>query len=131
MPRIKVSEAASWLHVGCFGKECSNMSGGIPEADWKIFRQLHEVWLERYCAKVNDGLKRLLSQPGLSSHERYLKIYRLIQDKDKELGFAFNDFRRSTATLQIRRIKSLGVISNEELARFSEPTQGFIRLELE
>jgi hypothetical protein len=100
------------------------MSGGIPEADWKIFRQLHEVWLERYCAKVNDGLKRLLSQPGLSSHERYLEIYRFIRDKDKELGFAFNDFRRSTATLQIRIIKNLGVITDQELARFSEATRG-------
>jgi hypothetical protein len=107
------------------------MPGGIPEADWKIFRQLHEVWLERYCAKVNDGLKRLLSQPGLSSHDRYLEIYRFIRDKDEELGFAFNDFRRSTARLQISRIKNLGVINDEELARFSESTRAFVLLDPE
>jgi hypothetical protein len=102
------------------------MSGGISESDWKIFRQLREVWLDRYCTRVNEQVKRLLSKPGLSSHDRYLKVYRLIHEKDKELGFAFNDFRRSTATRQIRIIKSLGVINEEELGRFSESTRASV-----
>jgi hypothetical protein len=96
--------------------------GGIPEADWKVFRQLHSVWLDRYCTKVNEQIKRLLSQSELSPHDRYLKVYRFIHDKDKELGSAFNDFRRSTAIMQIIMIKNLGVITEEELGRFSEPT---------
>jgi hypothetical protein len=65
----------------------------------------------------------LLSQSGLSPHEQYLKVYRFIHDKDRELGSAFNDLRRSTATFQIRVIKNLGVITDEELSRFSEGTQ--------
>jgi len=72
------------------------MSGGIPEPDWKIFRQLHSFWLDRYCTKVNEEMKRLLSQSGLTPHKRYLMVYRFIHDKDRELGSAFNDFRRST-----------------------------------
>ena len=107
------------------------MSGDIPERDWKTFRQLHSVWLDRYCTKVNEETKRLLSQSGLSPHERYLKVYRFIQDKDRELGSAFNDFRRSTATLQIRRIKNLGVITDEELIRFSESTRKVLLMEWE
>ena len=107
------------------------MSGGIAEADWKIFRQLREVWVERYCARVNNQMKRLLSKPGLSSHEHYLKAYRLIHEKDKELGFAFNDFRRSTAIRQISIIKNLGVITEEELGRFSEATRAFVVMEWE
>jgi len=107
------------------------MSGGIPEADWKIFRQLHEVWLNRYCTQVNEQTQRLLSKPGLSSYERYLEVYRLIRDKDKKLGFAFDDFRRSTARLQIRIIKNLGVITEEELDRFSDSTRAFVLAEWE
>ena len=99
------------------------MSGAIPEHDWKIFRQLHGVWLDRYCTKVNKETERLLSRSGLSPHEQYLKVYRFIHDKDRELGSAFNDLRRSTATFQIRVIKNLGVITDEELSRFSESTQ--------
>jgi hypothetical protein len=102
------------------------MPGGIPEADWKVFRQLHRVWLDRYCAKVNEDIMRLLSQSELSPHDRYLKVYRFIHDKDKELGSAFNDFRRSTAIMQIHIIKNLGVITDEELGRFSESTRAFV-----
>jgi hypothetical protein len=107
------------------------MSGSIPETDWKIFRQLHEVWLDRYCSKVNDETKRLLSKPGLRPYDRYLELYKFIRDKDKELGSAFDDFRRSTARLQIRIIKNLGVITDEELNRFSESTRGFVLREWE
>ncbi len=95
----------------------------IPEADWKVFRQFYKIWLDRYCTSVNEEMKRLLARPGWSSHERYLKAYRFMHDKDKELGAAFNDFRRSTAELQISIIMNLGVITDEELARFSEPTR--------
>jgi hypothetical protein len=107
------------------------MSGGIPEADWKIFHQLHEVWLDRYCAKVNEQTQRLLSKPGMTSHDRYLKVYRFIRDSDKKLGFAFDDFRRSTARRQIRIIKDLGVITEQELGRFSESTRAFVLAEWE
>jgi hypothetical protein len=107
------------------------MSGGIPEADWKIFRQLRDVWLDRYCTQVNEQIKRLLSKPGMSAHERYLKVYRFLHDKDKKLGFAFDDFRRSTAFRQIRIIKDLGVITEEELGRFSEATRRILLMEVE
>jgi hypothetical protein len=107
------------------------MSQGIPEADWKIFRELREVWLERYCTKVNEQTQRLLSKPGMSSHDRYLKAYRFIHDSDKKLGSAFNDFRRSTATLQIHIINNLGVITEQELGRFSESTRAFVLTEWE
>ncbi len=102
------------------------MERGIPEADWKIFRQLREIWLDRYCTNVNAEIKSLLSNPGLSSHARYLKIYRLIHEKDKKLGFAFDDSRRSTAIEQIRIIKSLGVVTEDELGRFSKSTREFV-----
>ena len=71
-------------------------------------------------------MQRLLSDSDLSSHERYLKIYKFIHDKDKELGFAFNDFRRSTATLQLRIIRNLGLVTKEELAGFSDSTRQFV-----
>lgn len=81
------------------------------------------MWLQRYCAKVNQEAIKKLSDTRRSEHERYLDVYRFIQEKDRELGDAFNDFRRSTATRQISIIRSLGVISENEVARFSELTQ--------
>jgi hypothetical protein len=102
------------------------MSYGIPESDWKIFRELHPIWLDRYCTQVNQQLIRKLTDPRGTEHERYLDAYKIIHQKDKELGNAFNDFRRSTATMQIHIIHGLGVITQEELSRFSEPTRRLV-----
>jgi hypothetical protein len=102
------------------------MMGGIPESDWKIFRELRPVWLERYCKRTNEELASCLSDERLSAHKRYLNAYSLITRKDRELGQAFDDFRRSTAVIQIRIIRILGVVTDNELARFSGPTRKFI-----
>ena len=102
------------------------MTGGIPESDWRIFRELRPLWIERFCQQVNSELLSSLSDERLSAYERYLKVYKFIVGRDRELGDAFNDFRRSTALIQIRIIRRLGVIKDEELARFSDSTREFI-----
>ena len=79
-----------------------------------------------YCQRVNSELVSHLSDERLSAYDRYLKVYKFIVDRDRELGEAFNDFRRSTALIQIRIIRGLGVIKDEELARFSDSTREFI-----
>lgn len=101
------------------------MSEGFPESDWRVFRELRPVWLERYCAKLNQQVIKKLSDGRQSEHERYFDVYRFIQKKDRDLGDAFNDFRRSTATRQISIIRTLGVVTEQEVARFSEQTQRF------
>ncbi len=101
------------------------MSEGFPESDWRVFRELCPVWLERYCATLNQQVIQKLSDSRRSEHERYIGVYRFIQKKDRDLGDAFNDFRRSTATRQISIIRTLGVVTEQEVARFSEQTQRF------
>ena len=102
------------------------MSGGIPEADWKVFRSLHPIWVDRFCRRVNGELLRTLSDDSRNAHEQYLAAYKLMQKRDKEIANAFNDFRRSTAIVQIAIIRKLGVITDEELGRFSESTRAWL-----
>lgn len=71
---------------------------GIKESDWKHLRQLTPVALERFCNRVLAEVERTLSNPEKTSHERYLAVHRLIQNRDDELGRIFNDLRRSNAT---------------------------------
>ena len=96
------------------------MSSAIPEPDWRIFRTLHSVWLDRFCGRVNAELLAILSDEKRSQYDRYLAAYRLIHKRDKELGRAFDDFRRSTAVFQIAIIRKLDVITDEELGRFGK-----------
>jgi len=69
---------------------------------------------------VNRELIAVLSDPGRNQHDRYLAAYRLIHKRDKQIGHAFDDFRRSTAVFQIAIIRKLDVITDEELGRFGK-----------
>jgi len=75
--------------------------------------------LERFCGRVLDEIVHLRADTRKTQHERYLAIYRLIQQRDRELARAFDSPRRSAALLQIAALRRLGVITDEEFARFS------------
>ena len=98
----------------------------IKEADWKIFRQVHAVTLVRFCLRVLDDSERLHKDTSQSAYERYIAIYRLFDERDKEVARLFNDLRRSTAVLQIAALKVRGLLTEEEFARFSQETQSLV-----
>ena len=102
------------------------MSREIPEADWKRFRMLREVALEKFCERVLVEVRQLSGAPNKSFHERYLDVFRQIDDRDKELARAFNDSRRSRMVQQLMCMRALGLIENEELAKFSQETQAML-----
>jgi hypothetical protein len=56
-------------------------------------------------------------------HERYLAIYKLINERDNELASTFNDLRRSTMIQQLARIKSLDLLTSDEFEGFSPETR--------
>jgi hypothetical protein len=72
---------------------------GIPESDWKVFRQLHPIALGRYSQRVLDEIAQIAADTKETPHERYLKIYKVVQQRDRTMGEAFNDLRRSTAIM--------------------------------
>lgn len=95
------------------------MSRDIKESDWKHFRKLHAIALNRHCEQTLGEVQALTNDTRKTPHERYLAVYRLIERRDKELGRAFNDMRRSTAVIQLSIIVSYGLLTDEELADFS------------
>jgi hypothetical protein len=46
------------------------MSGAIPEADWRVFRSLHLIWIDRFCKWVNGELLRTLSDNSRDAYEQ-------------------------------------------------------------
>ena len=94
----------------------------IPERDWRVFRELQPIALSRLCEKILAEAKAVIEQPGKSPHERYLELFKLIRDRDDDVARGFNDFRRSTAITQLVMIRSMGLLTGEELARFSPET---------
>jgi hypothetical protein len=100
----------------------------MPEADWKRLREFYKTGLERYCKRVLEEVKRLNAGTPLSYHQRYLDLYKLIEKRDKELGFIFNDnLRRSRAVELALTLKRENLMTDEEFDQFSPQTQELLR----
>jgi hypothetical protein len=95
----------------------------IREADWKVFKQVRETALQRFCQQVLDDTDAISHEAALSAHERYLKVYELIRARDRKLDATFDGLSRSDAAFRLMLIRTLGLVSEEDLARFSPELQ--------
>ncbi|HEX7363477.1 MAG TPA: hypothetical protein VF283_23545 [Bryobacteraceae bacterium] len=67
------------------------------EADWKVFKKVRMIALERFSQRVLDQSQAICNKQSLTTHQRYRELYKLLQVRNKEMAQAFDDFRRSTA----------------------------------
>jgi mannitol-1-phosphate/altronate dehydrogenase len=98
----------------------------FPESDWKIFRELQQLALERFCNRALEEVQTILRDGSRSHHERYLDVFRLLRRRDEELAHAFNDPRRSHMIVQLVAIYAYGLLEPHELGRFTARTHSTI-----
>lgn len=103
----------------------------INESDWRLFRRLQPLALERFCERVLSEVGHLASEAGRSSHDRYLEVFRLIRRRDEELATAFDGPRRSAALLQLARLRFHGLLTEEEFAGFSPEARDTVQVLLD
>jgi hypothetical protein len=96
------------------------MTREISESDWQLFRKLHAVALERFCARLLNEIAAASTAAETGSHQRYLDICRIIERGSQEQSLIFGDLRRSTALLQIVCLHERALLSEEELRGFSQ-----------
>ena len=95
----------------------------IPESDWKTFKRVRLLALERFSQRVLDDCQRICGDESLSALERYRAMYALIEDRDREMSAVFDDFWRSTARLCLKLMRRQGVVTDEEMMEFSHEVQ--------
>lgn len=95
----------------------------IPESDWKLLRGIHRVALNRFCEQVLQECPPLIDAPGRTPHERYLALYKLLQERDDTLAGTFNDLRRSTAISRLIAMRGGGWVTDEEMQGFTPETR--------
>lgn len=103
------------------------MTQEIAESDWKHFRKLHSIALERFSTQILKEIKTVSADVSKSSHLRYLDIYKIVERRDKELSALFNDLRRSTALVQIVSIYDNGLLTETELMGFSQEVVNLVK----
>jgi len=91
----------------------------ISKTDWKIFKELRELALDRFCSRVLDEIARIGSDQAKSRHDRYLAICRFIQERDREINPIVDYLRRSSAVRQLCAFRARDLVTEEELKSLS------------
>jgi hypothetical protein len=92
----------------------------IKESDWKKFKKLKEVALDRFCAETLAECSSVIEKEGTSNHSKYLALYQAIHGADRRLASLFDDHSRSKAPMQLMMIRSAGLVRDSELESLSE-----------
>jgi hypothetical protein len=79
----------------------------IVEADWKVLRRLHPLALERFCERVLAEIDPVIQVRAQSAHQRYLGIFKIIEQRDREMASIFDDPKRSNALRMLAKIQSI------------------------
>ena len=103
------------------------MNDRIKESDWKIFKVLRPLALQRYCERVMADVDQIISDSGRGAHERYIEMYKTVRERDKKLAQMFDGFSRSKALLQLVLYRRNNLLNDEEFTQLSEETRERIR----
>ncbi len=99
----------------------------IPEKDWKQLRALEDVMLKTACNRVFEKIEKISKARKGSEHESYLKVWELIQQENNKISIMFDDLRRSNALMKLAAWRRNRLLSDQELAQFTEKTQNSIK----
>jgi hypothetical protein len=100
----------------------------VPESDWKTFRELRELALQRFSKGVLEEVLALIQHGPGNDHERYLAVFRLVRERDKQLADVFDNLARSRMIMQLTAMRALGLISSQEFERFTQQTRDIMDL---
>lgn len=73
----------------------------ISESDWKKFKKLKVKALDKLCGQALRDCKAAINEQERSNHEKYLRLYELIQNHDERIARIFNGHARSKAGFEL------------------------------
>ena len=103
------------------------MQSDIAERDWKVFKELHPIAMDRFFEKTVKDLQQPLWTKNKPAQERFWDAWTYATRQQEQTAILFDDFRRSTAILQARMIHANHLYSDEEVARFSPEMRDRLR----
>ena len=95
----------------------------MKESDWKVFKEIKSKALDKFCAAVLDECVEQIDLENATNHEKYLSIYKLIDDRNYEISRLFDFHSRSKAVLQLLAIREEGLADEKLVETLSEEFQ--------
>jgi hypothetical protein len=99
----------------------------IPERDWKKLRSMKTRALNDACARILDAVAQIVQKKDGREHEAYLELWDFIRKQDKLIALMFDEFKRSTASYKLAAWQRHGLVSESDMALFTEETQAKVR----
>jgi len=100
----------------------------ITETDWRVLRRLHPLALERFCERVLAEIENVMDTSTQSAYQRYRGIFKIIEQRDREVASIFDDPKRSNALTTLARIRSEGLLTEDEFSSITPETRSAIQL---
>lgn len=92
----------------------------ISESDWKKYKILRQLALDRFCQGVLDDAQTISQHDALSAHARYGMLYDLVHNRNKDMVHAFDYYSRSSAPMTLRYMVMYDLLTDAELSVLSE-----------
>ncbi len=103
------------------------MPNRYPESDWKTYREVNVLAIDRYCNRALVEVSRILTDEARAASERLDAIDRLTRDRSKTLHRDFTILSRSRMFLQLAAMHAHGLLEPEDIARVSPGLQSDLR----
>lgn len=100
--------------------------GDIPERDWKTFSPMAYGLYDRLYERLCGEMAAVLSDESKNARAKFYEIHEFVRAEEKRIDRLFGRHARSQALNQISLLRGLGLITDEEFARFSEPTREWV-----
>lgn len=94
----------------------------IKESDWKVFRNIQPVALDRFCQRTLEEVATWCAAETEDRYQQIQDVFAYLKERRRVLWDSLSDVRRSTAILQLVHMYNLGLVSNDELGRLSQET---------
>ena len=92
----------------------------MKESDWKKFKIIKEKAIERFCNQALAEFSGVIADTNTQVHSRYLELYGLVQERDREMAQLFNGHSRYRAPLQLLAMRSHGLVEASWLDGLSD-----------
>lgn len=92
----------------------------MKESDWKVFKEIKEKAIERFCEIALSEFREVLNDEKEHVHNRYLLNVKLVEIKHSQMSLLFDGHSRSKATVQLIAIRGEGLADEELVAKLSD-----------
>lgn len=92
----------------------------MTESEWKVFKKIHKKAIEMFCEISFEEFSEVINNKGEHVHDRYLQLYDLVQNRNKQMRYIFDGLSRNKAPLQLLAMRSEGVADEALLSKLSD-----------